>query len=53
MNIFARFLRDEEGVSIAEYALLVSLVTVVLATAISTIGDKFVTTIDNASQTFK
>lgn len=36
MNTLVRFIKDEEGATMAEYALLLGLVTVAIATVIAT-----------------
>ena len=53
MKILIKFLRDEEGASMAEYALLLGLITVAAATVIGTLGTKITTAIDGAGQAFK
>ena len=53
MKILIKFLKDEEGASMAEYALLLGLITVAAATVIGTLGTKITTAIDTAGQTFK
>ena len=53
MKIPIQFLKDEEGASMAEYALLLGLITVAAATVIGTLGTKITTAIDTAGQTFK
>jgi pilus assembly protein Flp/PilA len=37
-NVAARFVRDEEGASLAEYGLLLALIAVVCITAIGLLG---------------
>ena len=53
MQNLVRFLKDEEGASMAEYALLLGLITVAAAMVITTLGGKITTAIDNAGQAFK
>ena len=53
MNTLVQFLRDEEGASMAEYALLLGLITVAAATVITTLGGKVTTAIDGAGKAFK
>ena len=36
MNQFLKFITDEDGASIAEYAMIISLITVVIATTVTT-----------------
>jgi pilus assembly protein Flp/PilA len=38
MNVLHAFVRDEEGATMIEYALLVALIAVVVATALVTLG---------------
>lgn len=38
MDRFVKFLRDEEGATAIEYALIAALIAVVIATALSPIG---------------
>ncbi len=40
MNRFLKFLRDEEGATAIEYALIAALIAVVIATALSPIGER-------------
>ena len=49
MKTLIRFIKDEEGASMAEYALLLGLITVALATVITTFGTKISGTITNAT----
>jgi pilus assembly protein Flp/PilA len=44
-----RFMREEEGASAAEYALLVGLITVAMATVVTTLGTAIITAIGNAA----
>ena len=53
MNNLLHFLRDEEGASMAEYALLLGLITVAAATVITTLGSNVKTAITNANSAFK
>ena len=53
MNNLVRFLKDEEGASMAEYALLLGLVTVAIATVITAFGGKIGTVITNATGVLK
>ena len=43
------FLRDEEGASMAEYALLLGLLTVAVAVVITTLGSRICNAISKAS----
>ena len=49
MNKLVQFLRDEEGASMAEYALLLGLITVAIATVITAFGAKLGTVVTNAT----
>ena len=49
MKTLINFLRDEEGASMAEYALLLGLITVALATVMTTFGTKIQGTVNKAS----
>ncbi len=49
MFSFFPFIKDEEGASMAEYALLLGLITVAIATVITAFGTKLSTVITNAT----
>ena len=49
MNKLVNFLRDEEGASMAEYALLLGLITVAIATVVTAFGTKLSGTVTNAT----
>ena len=49
MKTLINFLRDEEGASMAEYALLLGLITVAIATVVTTFGTKISGTITSAT----
>ena len=49
MNKLVQFLKDEEGASMAEYALLLGLITVAIATVITAFGSKLGTVVTNAT----
>ena len=49
MYNFISFITDEEGASMAEYALLLGLITVAIATVITAFGAKLGTVITNAT----
>ena len=53
MNNLVRFLTDEEGASMAEYALLLGLITVAIATVVTAFGAKISTVITNATGVLK
>ncbi len=38
-NLFSRFLKDESGATAIEYGLIAALVSVVIITALGTVGD--------------
>ena len=48
MKTLINFLRDEEGASMAEYALLVGLITVAVAAAITALRGSITTAISDA-----
>ena len=48
MKNLVHFLRDEEGASMAEYALLVGLIAVTLVTVLTTFGSKIAGTFNAA-----
>jgi len=49
MKTIINFLRDEAGASMAEYALLLGLITVAIATVITAFGTRISGTITNAT----
>ena len=53
MKFLVNFVREEEGASMAEYALLLGLITVAVATVITTFGTKISTVITNATGVLK
>lgn len=53
MNKLIQFLKDEEGASMAEYALLLGLITVAIATVITAFGTKLSTVVTNATNVLK
>ena len=44
-----RFLKDEEGASMAEYALLLGLITVAIATVVTAFGTRISGVVTNAT----
>ncbi len=48
-NWITRFIREEEGVSAAEYALLLALIGVAMATAATLLGTNITAKIDEAA----
>ena len=53
MNSFLNFIKDEEGASMAEYAFLLGLITVAIATVITTFGTKLRTVVTSATTVLK
>ena len=53
MNKLVNFIKDEEGASMAEYALLLGLITVAIATVVTAFGAKIATSITNATNVIK
>ena len=53
MKSLVNFIREEEGASMAEYALLLGLITVAIATVITAFGAKIGTVITNATGVLK
>ena len=53
MNSFLNFINDEEGVDLAEYALLLGIITIAIAAVITTFGSKLETSVTNATNVIK
>ena len=53
MNKLVQFLKDEEGASMAEYALLLGLITVAIATVITAFGTMIGTVVTTATNVLK
>ena len=53
MKMIIDLIRSEEGASMAEYALLLGLITVAIATVITAFGAKIGTVITNATGVLK
>lgn len=53
MNNLLNFIKDEDGASMAEYALLIGLLTVGIATVITAFGTKVGTVVTNATTVLK
>jgi pilus assembly protein Flp/PilA len=53
MNKVIRFFKDEEGASAVEYALLVSLIAVVIITAVTNLGQSIDTKLQEAADAIK
>ena len=49
MNIFANFINDEEGATIAEYALLLGLILVAVVTVVTAFGTNISSAVSKAS----
>jgi pilus assembly protein Flp/PilA len=49
LNAICRFVKEEEGASAPEYALLVGLITVAMAAAVLLLGTNVTTAINNAA----
>jgi len=50
--IFSRFLRDDSGVGAVEYALIASLVAVVITGAVGFVGQSLITIFQNVQNGF-
>ena len=50
-NLFARFIKDEEGQDLIEYALLAAFIAVVAITAITAVGTKVNAVFDKVNTT--
>lgn len=46
-NIFARFAQDESGATAIEYGLIAALISVVIITAVTLLGNNLVTVFNN------
>ena len=53
MDKLIQFLKDEEGASMAEYALLLGLITVAIATVITAFGTKIASVVTSATTVLK
>ena len=53
MNSLLNFISDEDGVDLAEYALLLGIITLAVASAITAFGSKIDTSITNAANVLK
>jgi pilus assembly protein Flp/PilA len=49
LNAIRQFVKEEEGASAAEYALLVGLITVLMAGAVTGLGGAIITALTNAT----
>jgi len=49
MNNLLNFIKDEDGADLAEYALLLGIITIALASVITAFGAKIGTAITNAT----
>lgn len=52
LNAIRQFVKEEEGASAAEYALLVGLITVLMAGAVTGLGTAIIGAINNATAAF-
>ena len=50
MQFLRRFLQDESGATAIEYGLIAALVSVVIITAVATLGDNLTTTFDSINE---
>ena len=53
MNSLLNFIKDEDGVDMAEYALLLGIITLAVASVITAFGSKIETVITNSSNVLK
>ena len=53
MNSFLKFISNEDGVSLAEYAIIISLITVVIAAAVTTFRGQMGNQFTQAGTTFE
>ncbi len=49
MNLIARFVRDESGATAIEYGLIAALISVVIITAVTAVGNNLQTTFQTVS----
>ena len=49
MNTLVKLIRDEEGASMAEYALLLGLITVAIATVVTAFGTRIAAVVTSAT----
>lgn len=49
LNAIRQFMKEEDGASAAEYALLVGLITVLMAAAVTGLGGAIITALTNAT----
>lgn len=52
MKGLLNFIQDEEGINFAEYAILLGIITIAIASVITALGDKFGTSVTNATDVF-
>ncbi len=52
-KLFARFVKDESGVTAIEYGLIAALVSVVIIGALTTLGTKLTSTFNEVSSKLK
>jgi pilus assembly protein Flp/PilA len=53
MTLFNRFIKDESGATAIEYGLIAALVSVVIITALTTLGGKLTSTFTEVSNSLK
>ncbi len=53
MSFISRFLRDESGATAIEYGLIAALISVVIITAITSVGTKLSTTFTSVATSLK
>lgn len=53
MNGLLNFIKNEEGADLAEYALLLGIITIAIASVITTFGSKIGTSVTNATSVLK
>ena len=53
MKSLINFIKDEEGADLAEYAILLGIITIAIASVITAFGSKIATSITNATNVIK
>ena len=49
MNLLTRLIKEEEGATMAEYALMLGLITVAIVTVVTALGTRISTVISNTT----